>query len=141
MTDTNWRPGMTVDWDRPGELRTSGGLHAFVLETTGAKSGKRRRAVLGYLEEDVDAWLVIGSMGGAPRNPAWVHNLAAHPEAVVVMAGGERVPVHAEQLTGEELDAAWGRIRVEAAEYIGYLSKTDRAIPVIRLVRRAGAPH
>ncbi len=127
---------MPVQWERPGELWTAGGLHAFVLETIGARSGDVRRAVLGYLDDGSAAWLVIGSKGGAPRNPAWVHNLAAHPEATVVLAAGERVPVLAERLAGEELERAWARIRVEAPEYFAYLSRTSRAIPVIRLVRR-----
>jgi len=95
-----------------------------------------RRAVLGYLTDGPNAWLVIGSLGGADRNPAWVYNLAAHPDATVVLADGERVAVRAERLSGAELDQAWARVAVEAPEYIGYRSKTDRAIPVIRLQRR-----
>jgi deazaflavin-dependent oxidoreductase (nitroreductase family) len=126
---------MPVDWEPPGQLWTGGGLHAFVVETTGARTGERRRAVLGYLEEGEDAWLIIGSKGGAPRNPAWVHNLAAHPDATVVLADAERVPVRASRLAGDDLDAAWGRIGAEAPEYIAYLSKTGRAIPVFRLRR------
>jgi deazaflavin-dependent oxidoreductase (nitroreductase family) len=126
---------MPVDWEHPGQLWTGGGLHAFVVETTGARTGERRRAVLGYLEEGEDAWLIIGSKGGAPRNPAWVHNLAAHPDATVVLADGERVPVQASRLAGHDLDAAWGRIGVEAPEFIVYLSKTDRVLPVFRLRR------
>ena len=37
MTDPAWRPGMPVQWERPGELWTAGGLDAFVLETIGAR--------------------------------------------------------------------------------------------------------
>jgi F420H(2)-dependent quinone reductase len=135
MTNTKWRPGMPVDWAHPGELFTAGGLHSFVLETRGARTGQLRRAVLGYLEEDGDGWLIIGSKGGAPRNPGWVHNLDAHPDAMVVLADGERLAVGASRLTGEELDAAWRRIESEAPEYIAYLSRTERAIPVFRLRR------
>ena len=135
MINTKWRPGMPVDWEHPGELFTAGGLHSFVLETRGAKTGALRRAVLGYLAEDDDGWLVIGSKGGAPRNPAWVHNLAVHPDATVVLADGERVAVTTSRLEGDDLDAAWRRIATEAPEYIGYLSKTERAIPVFRLRR------
>ncbi len=126
---------MPVDWEHPGSLWTAGGLHSFVLESIGATSGEMRRAVLGYLDEGNDAWLIIGSKGGAPRNPAWVHNLDAHPEATVVLADGERVPVRAQRLAGDDLDQAWERLRVEAPEYISYRSKTVRPIPVIRLRR------
>lgn len=135
MTDTRWRPGEPVDWDRPGELWTAGGLHSFVVETTGARSGETRRAILGYLEEGTEAWLVIGSRGGAPTNPAWVHNLEANPAATVVMADGTRVPVRGERLHGAEEERAWERITTEAPEYVTYRSRTDRPIPIIRLER------
>lgn len=133
MAESRWRPGDQVDWEHPGDLRTAGGLHAFVVETTGARTGLERRAVLGYLEDGPGAWLVIGSKGGAPTNPAWVYNLAANPSATVVTADGTQVPVRGERLSGEELDRAWQRIAHEAPEYDAYRSRTKRAIPVIRL--------
>lgn len=136
MTDAQWRPGGSINWERPGYLFTSGGLHAFVLQTIGAKSGDLRRAVLGYLEEGSDAWLIIGSKSGADENPGWVHNLAKDPEATVVLADGERVAVRAEALGGEQLEQAWTRIAIDAPEYVKYRSSTARAIPVIRLQRR-----
>ena len=100
MSEPRWRPGDPVDWERPGELWTGGGLHSFVVETTGAQSGSPRRAILGYLEDGPDAWLIIGSKGGAPTDPAWVHNLEVNPAATVVMADGSRVPVLARRLEG-----------------------------------------
>src|SRR5262245_45117105 len=134
-SDVKWRPGDPVDWEHPGELWTAGGLHSFVLETTGARTGMTRHAVLGYLDEAGDAWLVIASKGGAPTNPAWVANLKAEPDATVVLADGERVPVRAERLAGDDYDAAWERIGDEAPEYPVYRSRTTREIPVIRLAR------
>jgi deazaflavin-dependent oxidoreductase (nitroreductase family) len=122
---------------RRGGARTQGGLHAFVLETVGAKSGETRRAVLGYLDvEEADSWLVIASAVGAPRHPAWLHNLAKRPEATIQFGDGRRVAVRAESLEGEDLERAWARIAVEAPEYVKYRSKTDREIPVVRLRRR-----
>ena len=139
MAERRWQPGDPVDWDRPGELWTAGGLHSFVVESVGARTGRTRRAVLGYLEDGPDAWLVIGSKGGAPRNPAWVHNLEGEPDATVVLADGTRLPVRAERLTGADLDRAWGRIADEAPEYVAYRSRTKREIPVIRLRADRGA--
>jgi deazaflavin-dependent oxidoreductase (nitroreductase family) len=136
MTDRAWRPGDPVDWDRPGELWTSGGLHSFVVETKGAKSGQLRRAVLGYLEDGPDAWLVIGSKGGAPTNPGWVYNIATNPAATIVMADGSRIPVRGERLEGAAEDRAWERIATEAPEYVTYRARTHRSIPIIRLTAR-----
>jgi deazaflavin-dependent oxidoreductase (nitroreductase family) len=115
---------------------TGGGLHAVVLETTGARSGEPRTAILGYVEESDSSWLVIASLAGAARNPAWLYNLARRPEATIEFGDGRRVPVTAETLAGEDLDAAWERIGVEAPEYVKYRTKTDREIAVVRLRRR-----
>ena len=136
MNDTAWRPGSPVNWQKPGELWTAGGLHSFVLETTGARSGETRRAVLGYLDEP-NGWLVIASKGGAPTNPGWVYNLERHPEATVVLADGTRVPVSAQRLSGDELQRAWRRIEQDAPEYPKYREKTSREIPIFRLTRVA----
>ena len=137
MNEARWRPGDPVDWQRPGELWTGGGLHAFVVETRGAKSRRLRRAILGYLEDGPDAWLIIGSKGGAPTNPAWVHNLESNPDATIVLGDGTRVPVRAERLEGAAEERAWERIASDAPEYVTYRSRTDRPIPVIRLERKA----
>src|SRR5918999_3579491 len=75
---------------RRGGARTEGGLHAFMLETTGARSGQTRRAVLGYIEEPPDAWLVIASAVGSAHHPAWLYNLAKRPQATIEFGDGER---------------------------------------------------
>ena len=121
---------------RRGGARTQGGLDTLLLETTGAKTGQMREAVLGFLPDGDDAWLVIASMAGAARNPAWLHNLAANSEAVARFEDGRRVPVRAETLSGTDLDAAWERLAREAPEFPKYRSKTDRELAVVRLRRR-----
>lgn len=121
----------------PGRgARTQGGVDALMLETVGARSGKRRYAVLGYLAEGDDAWLVIASAAGAAWHPGWLYNLAAQPDATVEFKDRRRVDVHADSLEGEDLATAWERIGREAPEYPKYLTQTDREIPVVRLHRR-----
>ncbi len=121
---------------RGGHARTQGGVEALMLETVGAKSGHQRQAVLGYLPGGDDAWLVIASLAGTARNPAWLHNLAAQPEATIQFNDGRRVDVRAETLAGTDLEAAWQRLEREAPEYPKYKSKTDREIAIVRLRRR-----
>ena len=113
--------------------RTQGGVAAILLHTIGARSGEPRSALLGYLPDGPGRWLVIASLAGAARNPGWLFNLAKNPRATIEFGDGRRVKVTAQTLDGEELEAAWRRIAREAPEYAGYLSKTDRAIPVVRL--------
>jgi deazaflavin-dependent oxidoreductase (nitroreductase family) len=128
---------MVRGFRRRGGGRTQGGVHALLLETVGARSGEVRHAMLGYIEEGTDSWLVIASLAGAARHPAWLYNLARNPEAVIEFGDGTRVPVRAETVEGDdELNEAWRRIGVEAPEYVSYRSKTNRTIPVVRLRRR-----
>lgn len=117
--------------------RTQGGAPTLMLETIGARSGERRLAMLGFVEDGPGSWLVIASLAGSERNPAWLHNLAKHPAAIIELAGGRRVAVTATSLEGPELDAAWKKVAVEAPEYAKYLEVTDRKMQIIRL-REAG---
>jgi len=116
---------------------TQGGVEAILLHTVGARSGEPRTALLGYLTESPDSWLIIASLGGAARNPGWLYNLAQDPQATIEFGDGRRVEVAAETLEGAELEAAWTKIAREAPEYTKYHSKTDRPIPVLRLRRFA----
>lgn len=122
---------------RRGGARTQGGIHTLLLETIGARSGERRQAVLGFLEDPTGAWLVIASAVGAARHPEWLYNLARQPDVTIEFEDGRRIPVNAETLAGDELEAAWDQIARDAPEYLGYRSKTDREIPVVRFLRRA----
>ena len=109
------------------------GMDTLVLTTVGAKTGQKRQTLLGSFPDGDKAWLVVASAGGALANPAWYHNLAAHPDEAQVEVGGKTVNVTAAQLPGPERDAAWQRITAAQPRYLGYEKKTDRVIPVIRL--------
>ena len=73
--------------------------------------------------------------GGAVHNPAWYHNIAAHPDQVWIEFGGKQLRVTPTQLDGDARAQAWQRITQSQPRYHGYETKTDRAIPVIRLTR------
>jgi deazaflavin-dependent oxidoreductase (nitroreductase family) len=109
------------------------GMDRLVLTTVGAKTGQRRQTLLGTFPDGEGAWLIIASAGGQMKNPAWYHNLAAHPDQAQIEVGGNTVDVTATQLAGQERDAAWQRITAAQPRYAGYEKKTDRVMPVIRL--------
>jgi deazaflavin-dependent oxidoreductase (nitroreductase family) len=113
--------------------RTQGGVPALLLETIGARTGEVRRAMLGYLEDGPDAWLITASLAGTARNPGWLHNLGKTPTATIEFGDGRRVRVTATTLAGPEREAAWRRIETEAPEYAKYPGITDRQIAVLRL--------
>jgi deazaflavin-dependent oxidoreductase (nitroreductase family) len=115
------------------------GFNALVLTTIGAKSGVERVTPVGWFPtDDDDSWLICASAAGAAKNPAWYHNIAAHPDKVIIEMAGRRIPVTAEQLHGTEREEARQRITTAAPRFAQYETKTDRELPIIKLTRRAG---
>ncbi len=107
----------------------------LLLDTVGAKSGEPRVAALGFIADGAGRWLIVASASGTARNPAWLHNLAAHPDQVWIEIGRERIKVRPETLAGDERQAAWARIVAATPQYGKYETQTDREIAVIRLTR------
>lgn len=111
------------------------GMDLLYLTTVGAKTGQKRQSTVARFTEGEDAWLVVASAAGSAHNPAWYHNIAAHPDQVWAEFGGRQMRVTPAQLEGEERAAAWRRITDIQPRYASYEQKTDRAIPIIRLSR------
>ena len=83
------------------------------LTTTGRRSGKERRAILGYFEDGPN--LVTMAMNGwGEAEPAWWLNLQANPDTTVELADGTRA-VRGRAATPEERPRLWARW----AEYDG----------------------
>lgn len=122
-----------VAWYRLMDGRLAGGENILLLSTTGRKTGKERTNPLMFIQDDGD-YLVAGSMGGAPRHPAWFHNLRDNP--VVTVQVGPQVEARRARVTeGDERDRLYARF-VEMNDRFGqYQEKTDREIPVVVLER------
>lgn len=104
----------------------------LLLESTGARTGKRRRAVLPWFPAG-DAIAIVGSRGGMPRDPKWVHNLRANPEARIRIDRKLR-RVRARIATGDERAKLWSEICQRAPVYVEYQKRaTTREIPVVVL--------
>lgn len=109
------------------------GATLLLLHTTGAKSGKTRLSPLAYLTVD-GKMLIVGSFAGAPKHPAWVHNLRATPRAYIEV-GTDAYDVDVRELPPEERDATYPKIVEHAPVFAEYQAKTDRAIPLFELIR------
>jgi deazaflavin-dependent oxidoreductase (nitroreductase family) len=114
------------------------GFNALVLTTIGRKSGLERTNPVGWFPGKDGSWLIVASANGAIGNPAWYYNIAAHPDKVQIELDGRKIPVVAEQLHGAEREQAWQQITATAPRFAQYEQKTDRELPVIRLVPRSG---
>jgi deazaflavin-dependent oxidoreductase (nitroreductase family) len=107
------------------------GMPLLLLHHTGAKSGTSRINPLAYLA-DGDRYAIFASKGGAPENPAWYHNLKAHPD-VKIEVGAETLDVVASEASGGERGRLW-HTQVERVPQFGdYETQTPRTIPVMIL--------
>jgi deazaflavin-dependent oxidoreductase (nitroreductase family) len=115
-----------------------GGMNALVLTTVGRKSGAERSTPVGYFPGKDGGWLIVASAAGAPKNPAWYYNIAAHPDTVQIELAGRKIAVTAEQLEGAARDEAWRQITAAASRFAQYQRKTDRELPIIHLLPHSG---
>ena len=106
------------------------------LTTTGRSTGKARPVTL-YAYPDGDRLVIVGSVGGAARDPDWVGNLAAEPVATVRVDGEDR-PVLARVAEDPERERLWTLACEAFPLYRTYQRKTERQIPVIVLEHRDG---
>lgn len=105
------------------------GAPCIILTTIGAKSGKVRRTPL-IRVTDGERWFVVASMGGAPNNPQWFHNLVANPDVTIQ----DRADVHElrARIASPEEKAKYWPVAVAAwPDYDKYQASTDRDIPLV----------
>ncbi len=123
------------------EFRTNGGKVGgpfeggtlLLLHTIGAKSGQPRLSPLAYLTVD-GRMLIVGSYAGAPRDPAWVHNLRANRTARIEV-GTESYDVDVRELPDDEREAIYPKITEAAPVFADYQARTTRSIPLFELTR------
>jgi deazaflavin-dependent oxidoreductase (nitroreductase family) len=105
------------------------GLPVVIVTNTGNKSGATRKTPLMRVK-DGDNYILVGSVGGAPKNPVWVYNLRANPDVQI------RDVAEVRSMRVREVTDAGERARVWAAAvqafppYADYQKRTERTIPV-----------
>lgn len=105
---------------------------SLLLHTVGAKTGAARVSTLTYAR-DGDTYLLVASMGGAPRSPGWYHNLKAHPD-VQINVGPARFGATARPVLPDDPDYArlWRIVNANNANrYEAYQRRTTRSIPIV----------
>ena len=104
------------------------GCDICLVKMTGAKSGKVRWMPVMYVPWK-EGILMVASLGGAPKNPAWYNNLVAHPD-IEFQYRSTRKTLRARQVYGEEKAAVWPTCVEYYPPYADYQVRTDREIPV-----------
>ena len=112
------------------------GAPLLLLHTTGARTGTARVNPVMYLPDD-GRYLVFATKAGADDNPAWYHNLLAHPDTTIEV-GDRLIGVHAAELRGSERDEKYAEQARRYPGFAGYQEKTARVIPVIALTPVGG---
>ena len=131
----------TLDWVRDqvelyessggteGTTLLDTGLPCILVIHTGNKTGAIRKIPLMRVK-DGDGYVLIGSMGGQPKNPVWVYNLRANPN-VQIRDRTELFDMRVREVDDEDERARLWALGVEAyPPYDDYQAKTTRRIPV-----------
>ncbi|MCO8273168.1 nitroreductase family deazaflavin-dependent oxidoreductase [Actinoplanes sp. TRM 88003] len=133
----------TSDWARKQAEKIEGtagaegndlqGYPVVLLTSVGARSGKLRKTPLMRVEHEGE-YAVVGSLGGAPKNPVWVYNLRKNPHVELRDETVEHDYV-AREVEGDERAVWWERAVAAFPNYASYQKKTERLIPVFILTR------
>ncbi|MEM7016574.1 MAG: nitroreductase family deazaflavin-dependent oxidoreductase [Pseudomonadota bacterium] len=131
----------TLDWVRKqvevyeGSGGTKGvtlletGMPCIIVTHTGNKTGGIRKIPLMRVKVD-DSYVLVGSMGGQPKNPVWVYNLRANPD-VEIRDATEVFKMKVREVTDDaERERLWSASAEAYPPYNDYQAKTTRKIPV-----------
>jgi deazaflavin-dependent oxidoreductase (nitroreductase family) len=131
----------TIDWVRKqvelyeGSGGTQGstlletGMPCIIVTHRGNKTGGIRKIPLMRVKVG-EGYVLVGSMGGQPKNPVWVYNLRADPD-VEIRDGVNVTKMRVREVTGEpERTQLWAASAEAYPPYIDYQAKTTRRIPV-----------
>ena len=136
--DTFWTPAHVAIYratnGRLGQRFLGSAAPMLLLDHFGARSGVKRTTPLVYLATGSDL-VLVASKSGHPNNPAWYHNLLAHPETTV-QVGRERRPVRARVADPAERTRLWPEMVRLLSIFDTYQQRTEREIPLVILEPR-----
>ncbi len=105
------------------------GLPVIIVTNTGNKTGDIRKTPLMRVKDGA-SYVLVGSMGGAPKNPVWVYNLRENP-AVEIRDRDQVQEMRVREVADEAERARLWTLSVAAfPPYGDYQKRTARRIPV-----------
>lgn len=114
-----------------GRLGSGGLIPTALLETTGARSGQPRRNGVIYFH-DGDRPMIVASLAGAPKHPAWYFNARANPE-VKLNGLPYRAEIVSDESERERLWALADNVFPPFEAYRRSAGAAGRTIPILRL--------
>jgi F420H(2)-dependent quinone reductase len=113
------------------------GRPVIILTHRGARSGKLRKTPVMKIKH-AGRYIVVASMGGAPVNPTWYHNLRANP-LVEVQDGANIMTMLASEAPAEQTNRLWEIAEAAWPHFPEYRARTDREIPIFLLEQQSPA--
>ena len=113
------------------------GLPVILVTHTGNKTGAIRKTPLMRVK-DGEGYVLVGSVGGAPKDPVWVHNLRVNPK---IELRDETVvrPMQVREVADKaERERLWKLAVAAFPPYAEYQAKTERQIPLFVATPLAG---
>ncbi len=105
------------------------GLPVIIVTNRGRKTGAVRKTPL-MRAVDGKSYILVASMGGAPKHPVWYHNLKAEPN-VEIRDEAEVYSMRVREVVDTaERQRLWDIAVAAYPPYQEYQDKTDRVIPV-----------
>ena len=105
------------------------GLPVIIVTNRGRKTGAIRKTPL-MTVVDGNSYILVASLGGAPKNPLWYYNLKADPN-VEIRDGAEVYYMRVREVVDPgEKQRLWDVAVKAYPPYQDYQEKTDRVIPV-----------
>jgi deazaflavin-dependent oxidoreductase (nitroreductase family) len=112
-----------------GHTLRDSGMPVIIVTNTGNKTGAVRKTPLMRVADGAN-YVLVGSKGGAPQHPVWVHNLRANADVEIRDQAEVKSYRIRELEDGAERSRLWA-LSVEAyPPYEEYQGRTDRKIPV-----------
>ena len=105
------------------------GLPVVIVTHRGRMTGAIRKTPLMRVKEG-DNYILVGSQGGAPKDPAWVHNLRADPHIELRDETIVRSMLVREVNDVPERARLWTLAVVAYPPYAEYQARTKRQIPL-----------
>jgi deazaflavin-dependent oxidoreductase (nitroreductase family) len=105
------------------------GLPVVIVTHKGHKTGAIRKTPLMRVK-DGHSYVLVGSQGGAPKDPAWVHNLRADPHIELRDEAVVRPMDVREIKDATERARLWKLAVAVYPPYADYQAKTERQIPL-----------
>jgi len=105
------------------------GLPVIIVTHTGNKTGAIRKTPLMRVKDGAN-YVLVGSMGGAPRNPVWVYNLRTNPAVEIRDLTAVQAMRVREVKDEAERARLWALAVAAYPPYEEYQTRTTRRIPL-----------